>query len=66
MFKKICLWLIVIGALNLGFFGIFSFDVIAWICGGAAMVIARIIYTVIGIAALGYIVNCLIDKRHKT
>ena len=49
---RIALALIVIGGINWGLAGIFRFDLVAWICGGQASVVARIIYTLVGIAAL--------------
>ena len=42
---RIALALIVIGGINWGLVGIFRFDLVAWICGGQASVVARIIYT---------------------
>lgn len=50
--NKIALVLTIIGALNWGSVGLFSFDVVAWICGGAATVVARIIYTIVALAGL--------------
>ena len=50
MFDKICLVLIIIGALNWGLVGLFSFDLVAWIFGGSAANFSRIIYTVIALA----------------
>lgn len=52
MFDKICLLLIIIGALNWGLVGLFSFDLVAWIFGGSAAIISRIIYTVIALAGI--------------
>ena len=49
---RIALALIVIGGINWGLVGIFRFDLVAWICGGQASVVARIIYTLVGISAL--------------
>ena len=49
---RIALALTVIGGINWGLVGIFRFDLVAWICGGQASVVARIIYTLVGIAAL--------------
>ena len=49
---RIALALVVIGGINWGLIGIFRFDMVAWICGGQASVVARIIYTLVGIAAL--------------
>ena len=49
---RIALLLTVIGGINLGLVGIFRFDLVAWICGGQDAIIARIVYTLVGIAAL--------------
>lgn len=49
---RIALALTIVGGINWGLIGIFRFDLVAWICGGQTSVIARIIYTVVGIAAL--------------
>ncbi len=51
MFDKICLILVIIGALNWGLVGLFEFDLVAW-AGGATAVISRIIYTVIALAGI--------------
>lgn len=56
MFRKLCAVLLVIGGINWGLIGLFSFDAVAWICGGAMMALARIIYVVVGAAAVGYII----------
>ncbi len=50
--NKFCLTLIIIGAINWLLVGIFQFDLVAWIFGGTAAVVSRIIYTVIGLAGL--------------
>lgn len=52
MLDKIALLLTIIGGLNWGSIGIFKFDIVAWICGGQDSVIARIIYTLVGLAAI--------------
>jgi uncharacterized membrane protein YuzA (DUF378 family) len=49
---RIALLLTVIGALNWGSIGLFQFDLVAWICGGPATLLARIIYTVVGLAGI--------------
>lgn len=49
---KIALALTIIGALNWGSIGLFSFDIVAWICGGGATILARIIYTVVALAGV--------------
>ncbi len=52
MLDKISLVLIVIGALNWGSIGLFQFDVIAWLFGGQAAILSRIIYTVVALAGI--------------
>ena len=52
MLDKISLALVIIGALNWGSIGLFRFDLVAWICGGQASVVARVIYTLVGLAAI--------------
>lgn len=52
IFDKIALVLTIIGALNWGSVGLFSFDVVAWICGGSGALVARIIYTLVAIAGI--------------
>ena len=48
----IALILSIIGSLNWGLVGLFKFDLVAWIFGGQAAVLSRIIYAVVGIAGL--------------
>lgn len=50
--NRIALILNIIGGLNWGLIGLFKFDLVAWICGGQDSVIARIIYCVVGLAAI--------------
>ena len=52
MFDKICLILVIIGALNWGLVGLFEFDLVAWAFGGATAIVSRIIYTVIALAGV--------------
>ena len=49
---RIALIVSIIGALNWGSIGLFQFDLVSWICGGAATVAARIIYTVVALAGI--------------
>ena len=48
----IALILSVIGCINWGLVGLFRFDLVAWLFGGAGSVISRIIYTLVGLAGL--------------
>jgi len=43
MFDKLCLILVIIGALNWGLVGLFSFDLVAWAFGGSTAIISRIV-----------------------
>ena len=50
--NKIALILSIIGSLNWGLVGLFSFDLVAWICGGSTTLLARIIYVIIALAGV--------------
>lgn len=52
MLDKIALTLAIIGGLNWGCIGIFQFDLVAWLCGGQTGIISRIIYILVGLAAI--------------
>lgn len=52
MLDKLALVLAIIGGINWGSIGIFQFDIVAWICGGQGSIVSRIIYTIVGIAAI--------------
>ena len=52
MISKIALALTIIGALNWGSIGLFQFDLVGWICGGAGTLWARIIFTLVGLAGI--------------
>ena len=44
--------LIIVGALNWGLWGFFQFDAVAWLCGGNATPLSRLIYAVVGLAGV--------------
>lgn len=48
----LALILMVIGGLNWGLIGLFQFDLVASIFGGQAGVVSRIIYGLVGLAAI--------------
>ena len=50
--NKLSLLLAIIGALNWGSIGLFGFDVVAFLCGGTASLLSRIIYTLVGLAGI--------------
>ena len=49
---KIALILAIIGGLNWGSIGIFRFDIVAALFGGQDSMVSRIIYTLVGLAAI--------------
>ena len=49
---RISLILVIIGALTWGSIGLFSFDLVAWLCGGQAAVVSRIVYTLVALAGI--------------
>ncbi len=50
--NKIALLLTIIGGINWGLVGLFSFDLVAWIAGAPTAILARIIYIVIALASI--------------
>ena len=50
--NRIALIIAIIGCLNWGLVGLFSFDLVAWISGGATSVLARIIYVIVALAGI--------------
>ena len=59
---RVALVLNIIGGINWGLIGLFKFDLVAWICGGQDAVLARIIYTIVGLAAI-YCISFLFRDR---
>jgi uncharacterized protein len=55
--------LVIIGALNWGLVGFFQFDLVAKIFGGADMTISRIVYALVGLAALWMIGSAAMMKK---
>ncbi len=52
MFDKIALSLLIIGGLNWGLVGIFSFDLVAWLFGGTGALLSRIVYILVALSAV--------------
>ena len=52
MLDRIALILVTIGALNWGAIGLFQFDLVAWLFGGQAAIISRIVYVVVALAGI--------------
>lgn len=60
--NNIALILSIIGGINWGLIGLFKFDLVAWICGGQDAIIARVIYTLVGLAAI-WCISLLFSNR---
>ena len=58
----VALILSIIGCLNWGLVGIFQFDLVAWIFGGQTGIISRVVYVIVGLAAIWCI--SLLFKEH--
>jgi len=63
MLDRIALILAIIGGLNWGSIGLFRFDIVAWIFGGQTALVSRIIYTIVGLAAL-WCISLLFRERN--
>lgn len=63
MLDKISLILVIIGAINWGSIGLFQFDIVAWICGGQAAIVSRIIYTLVALAGIWCISMLFRDRK---
>ena len=49
---RLSLLLVIIGASNWGLVGLFQFDLIAFLFGGQAALVSRVLYTIVGAAGL--------------
>lgn len=54
----------IIGALNWGSIGLFQFDLVSWICGGASTLAARIIYTLVALCGV-WCISLLFRSRES-
>ncbi len=52
MLDRIALILVTIGAINWGSIGLFKFDIVAWLFGGQAAILSRIVYVVVALAGI--------------
>lgn len=64
MLDRIALTLLIIGGLNWGCVGIFRFDIVAWLFGGQVGIVSRIIYILVGLAAIWCISLLFRDSRN--
>ena len=59
---KIALTLAIVGGLNWGSIGIFGFDVVAFLFGGADSALSRVVYTLVGLGAI-WCISLLFRER---
>ena len=64
MIDTISLLLTIIGGINWLLVGVFQFDLVAWLFGGQGAVISRILYSIIGAAALWCITLLFKNRDH--
>jgi uncharacterized membrane protein YuzA (DUF378 family) len=59
---RIALVLAIIGGLNWGCVGLFRFDVVAYLFGGQTSTVSRVVYTLVGLAAI-WCISLLFRQR---
>lgn len=64
MWDRIALLLLIIGGVNWGLVGIFSFDLVAWLFGGTGALLSRIIYILVAISAV-WCISLLFRDRNE-
>lgn len=62
---RIALLLTIVGGVNWGLVGIFKFDLVAFIFGGQTAIGARIVYTLVALAALWCISLLFRDRSYE-
>lgn len=62
---RFSLLLVIIGAINWGLVGLFQFDLIAFLFGGQAALVSRVLYTIVGAAGL-WSISMLFPPRETT
>lgn len=66
---RIALAVLIVGGLNWGFVGLFGFDLVAFIGGGSAGLLSRVIYTLVALSAVWCISLLFRDRdtvEHRT
>ncbi|MGF9909784.1 DUF378 domain-containing protein [Brevibacillus porteri] len=62
---RLALLFVIIGALNWGLIGLFQFDLVASLFGGAESIVSRIVYTLVGLFGV-YAIKFLFTGREET
>lgn len=61
---RVSLLLTILGAINWGLVALFQFDLVAYLFGGSAAVVSRILYGIIGLAGL-WCISLLFRDREE-
>ena len=64
-FKKVLLLLAIIGGINWGIYGIWGFNAVGWLLGGSSSIWSRIVFTVVGVAAVCGIPGLFAEKTEE-
>ena len=64
-FYKLCLLLLIVGGVNWGLVGLFQFDLVGWLLGGSTSVWSRIVFALVGLAALGAIPELFTEEPEE-
>jgi len=64
MITKLALILTIVGAINWGSIGLFTFDIVGWLFGGQQALLSRIVFTLVGAAGL-WCISLLFDDSHS-
>ena len=62
MLDKLALILVIIGGLNWGLVGLLEFDLVAFLFGGSASLLSRIVYVLVAIGAI-WCISLLFRER---
>lgn len=63
--RKIALVILIIGALNWGLIGLFDFNLVSFLFDGISVIISRVIYSLVGVAAIASIVAWAIPETEE-
>ena len=61
--KTLILILMIIGGINWGLIGFFSFNLVTWIFGADLAIVSRMIFAIVGLASLAGITFLFKDER---
>lgn len=61
---RLSLFLVILGAINWGLVALFQFDLIAYLFGGQAATVSRVLYGVVGLAGL-WCISLLFRDREE-